>query len=86
MTQNYKIKVHIEIIESDQETQGEPVEAGSGQFELVLNESQALSIDECENALLRANYPAVRAALAEIDAAKRSGAHCRSRSSAPEAI
>ena len=65
MTQNYKIKVHIEIIESDQETQVEPVEAGPGQFELVLNESQALSIDECENALLRANYPAVRAALAE---------------------
>lgn len=65
MTQNYKIKVHIEIIESDQEIQGEPVEAGPGQFELVLNESQALSIDECENALLRVNYPAVRAALAE---------------------
>ncbi len=64
MTKNYKIKVHIEIVESDEALQDEPQEMGPGQFELVLNENQALSIDDCEQALLRANYPAVRAALA----------------------
>jgi hypothetical protein len=38
---------------------------GPGEFELVLDEKQAISIDDCEQALLRTNYPAVRAALAE---------------------
>jgi len=61
---NYKIKVHIEIVESDEEIQGQLQELGPGQFELVLNEKEAISIDDCEQALLRVNYPAVRAALA----------------------
>ncbi len=65
MAKNYKIKVHIEIVESEAEVQSEPLETGAGEFELVLDESQALSIDECEQAVLRANYPAVRAALAQ---------------------
>lgn len=65
MAKNYKIKVHIEIVESEEETQDEPLETGPGQFELVLDENQALSIDDCEQALLRTNYPAVRAALAQ---------------------
>lgn len=64
MAKNYKIKVHIEIVESDEEIQGEPQELGAGQFELVVDEKHALSIDDCEQALLRTNYPAVRAALA----------------------
>lgn len=64
MGKNYKIKVHIEIVESDEVVQEEPQEIGAGQFELVVDESQALSIDDCEQALLRTNYPAVRAALA----------------------
>jgi len=64
MGKNYKIKVQIEIVESTEEIQDEPQEVGAGQFELVLDEKQALSIDDCEQALLRTNYPAVRAALA----------------------
>jgi hypothetical protein len=32
---------------------------------LVITEEQAVSIDECEQALLRTNYPAIRAAIAE---------------------
>jgi hypothetical protein len=65
MAKNYKIKVQIEIVESEEEIQDEPLETGPGQFELVLDENQALSIDDCEQALLRTNYPAVRAALAQ---------------------
>ena len=65
MAKNYKIKVHVEIVESEEEIQEEPLETSPGQFELVLDEDQALSIDDCEQALLRTNYPAVRAALAQ---------------------
>ncbi|MCP4528958.1 MAG: hypothetical protein GY833_24065 [Aestuariibacter sp.] len=65
MAKNYKIKVHVEIVESEEETQEEPLEISPGQFELVMNENQALSIDDCEQALLRTNYPAVRAALVQ---------------------
>jgi hypothetical protein len=65
MAKNYKIKVHVEIVESEEETQEYPLETSPGQFELVMDENQALSIDDCEQALLRTNYPAVRAALVQ---------------------
>jgi hypothetical protein len=65
MVKNYKIKVHIAIVESEEATQDAPHETGPDQFELVLDEKQALSIDDCEQALLRTDYPAVRAALAQ---------------------
>lgn len=64
MTKNYKIKVKVEIVESEQEPTESHIETGDGQFELVISEAQALSIDDCEQALLRTNYPAIRAALA----------------------
>ena len=65
MAKNYKIKVQVEIIESDQEVEGELVQTEDGQFELVISEEQAISIDGCEQALLRTNYPAIRAAIAK---------------------
>jgi hypothetical protein len=65
MAKNYKIKVHVEIIESDQEVESELVQTEEGQFELVISEEQAISIDECEQALLRTNYPAIRAVIAK---------------------
>lgn len=63
MAKNYKIKVKVEIVESDEEPTGSHIETGDGQFEIVINEAQALSIDDSEQALLRTNYPAIRAAL-----------------------
>jgi hypothetical protein len=65
MAKNYKIKVKVEIEESDEETTGSHTETEDGQFEIVINEAQGLSIDDCEQALLRTNYPAIRAALAK---------------------
>lgn len=65
MAKNYKIKVKVEIEESDEETTGRHIETEVGQFEIVINEAQAMSIDDCEQALLRTNYPAIRAALAK---------------------
>jgi len=65
MAKNYKVKVNVEIVESDQEVAVDLIQTEAGQFELVISEEQALSIDECEQALLRTNYPAIRAALAK---------------------
>jgi hypothetical protein len=65
MVKNYKLKVKVEIIESNQEAGAELVQTEDGQFELVISEEQAMSIDDCEQALLRTNYPAIRAAIAQ---------------------
>ena len=60
---NYKIKVNIEIVESNEPTHSEPNALEDGSFELNISAAQAESIDECEQALMRANSPALRAAL-----------------------
>jgi hypothetical protein len=65
MAKNYKIKVKVEIVESDQEAAVDLSQTEDGEFELVISAEQAVSIDECEQALLRTNYPAIRAAIAK---------------------
>jgi spermidine/putrescine-binding protein len=65
MAKNYKIKVNVEIAESDQEVEAELVQTEDEGFELVISAEQAISIDACEQALLRTNYPAIRAAIAK---------------------
>ena len=64
MAKNYKIKIKVEIVESEQDPTDSHLETGDGQFELVISEAQALSIDDCEQAVLQTNYPAIRAAIA----------------------
>ena len=63
MKTNYKIQVNIEIVECNDETQPEPHQLQSGNFEFVISEEQGCDIDKCEQALLKANYPALREAL-----------------------
>jgi len=63
MSNNYKIKVKIEIVECNDDIQPEPHQQQEGQFEFVISEKQGCSIDKCEQALLKANYPALREAL-----------------------
>ena len=65
MAKNYKIKVKVEIVKSDQEAAVDLSQTEDGEFELVISAEQAVSIDECEQALLRTNYPAIRAAIAK---------------------
>ena len=57
---SYKIKVHMEIIECDEPAEEEPVKIRDGKFEFNITQKQASSIDECEQALLRTNYQAMR--------------------------
>jgi hypothetical protein len=59
----YRIKVQVEIEESDQALQKTPQEQADGSFAVVICERQASSIDDCEQALLQTNYAAVRQAL-----------------------
>ncbi len=60
----YRISVEIKIEESDEKVAPNPVEQADGSFRLVMAAGTASSIDECEQALLRTNYAAVRQAVA----------------------
>lgn len=64
LMRNYKIKVNIEIIESDEAISPSPKEIETGVFEFNISPEAAESIDVCEQALLSTNYPALRSALA----------------------
>ena len=59
----YRISVDVKIEESDEKTDTNPVEQSDGSFRLVIPEETASSIDDCEQALLRTNYAAVRQAI-----------------------
>ena len=62
---NYKIKVNIEIVESEEAISSGPEEIETGVFEFNISPEAATSIDACEQALLSTNYPALRSALAQ---------------------
>jgi alpha/beta superfamily hydrolase len=59
----YQICVEVKITACDAAVAAHPVEQAEGSFRLVISEQTASSIDECEQALLRTNYAAVRQAL-----------------------
>ena len=60
----YEITVEIKIQECEGSVDTNPVEQADGSFRLVLPEEMASSIDDCEQALLRTNFAAVRQAIA----------------------
>ena len=61
----YKVKVKVEIVETDEPIEAEVEPKEDGSFELGMSEAQAGSIDDCEESVLRANYPAIRAAISK---------------------
>ena len=63
----YKIKVKVEIVESDQENENEhgPQEQNDGSFTMIIDEKDAVSIDNSEKALLETAYPTIRNALSK---------------------
>ena len=67
----YKISIAIQIEACEDTVDKNPVEQADGSYRLVISEKTASSIDECEQALLRTNYAAVREAI---------GAHLTQRS------
>lgn len=60
----YKISVTIQIEACEDRVDQNPVEQTDGSYRLVISDKTASSIDECEQALLRTNYEAVREAIA----------------------
>jgi len=64
---SHRIRVKVEIVECEEDLpSGErPQQRGDGEFELLISEAVAGSIDACEQALLQANYPALRDALSK---------------------
>ncbi|MCI0419521.1 MAG: hypothetical protein L0312_09915 [Acidobacteria bacterium] len=64
---SHRIRVKVEIVEceEDQPISKQPERLGDGEFELLISEAVAGSIDDCEQALLQANYPALRDALSQ---------------------
>jgi hypothetical protein len=62
---NFKIKVHVEIVECDEKDAKAAERQDDGSFAMVINEKDAISIDNSEKALLRTSYPAIRKALSE---------------------
>jgi len=64
MANNYKVKVHIEIVECPDAVTAAPSVTGAGGCEVIMSAKQAQSIDACEQLLLQTNYAALRDAFA----------------------
>jgi hypothetical protein len=64
MANNYKIKVDIKIVKSEEEEQERPKKQGAGQYEYIINGATGRSIDEVERALLVTNAEALRDGIA----------------------
>ena len=62
---NYKLQVEIKIVECDEPVMSEPQALPEGGFSFNISSEEAESIDECEQALLTVNAPALREALAK---------------------
>ncbi len=60
---NYKIRVKIEIEESEEENLNRIAENEDGGFEINIDQMGAESIDICEQAMLKVDYHALRNAI-----------------------
>ena len=60
----YQIRVKVEIVECDKGDEHGAEEQSDGSFEMIIDEKDAVSIDNSEKALLSTAYPSIRKALA----------------------
>lgn len=60
---NYHIKINIEINKTEEEMTAGPEKQLDGSFRMVISREEGQSIDQCEQALLSTNFPAIREAL-----------------------
>jgi hypothetical protein len=56
--------IDVEMIPCDEAPTEKPVKADDGSVSMILSETDALSIDACEKALLETTYPVLRETLA----------------------
>ena len=60
---NYEIHNQVDIRPTEQDVTPEATPSNDGGFRIVMNRESGQSIDQCEQALLAVNYPAIREAL-----------------------
>lgn len=60
---NYEIKIQVDISTTDQDVTPGATPCSDGSFRMVIGGESGRSIDQCEQALLAVNYPAIREAL-----------------------
>jgi len=61
---NYEIKIQVDIRATEQDVTPDVMPGADGSFRIIMSRESAQSIDQCEQALLTVNYPAIREALA----------------------
>lgn len=61
---NYEIKIQVDISATEQDVTPDVTPGADGSFRIIMSRESAQSIDQCEQALLAVNYPAIREALA----------------------
>lgn len=59
----YKIRIHVEIVPTTDSPNVTPAHRDDGYVEVVIPESEASSIDQCERRLLDTTHPVIRDAL-----------------------
>jgi len=62
---NTKIRIKIELVETDEPIQNDPLKGCDGSFSMVVDENKAISIDQIEKSVLTTNWPAIRDAIAQ---------------------
>ena len=63
---SYKVKVNIELIEcNDDAKEHDPIKEKDGSFTMTISERDAISIDNCEKAVLMTAYPTIRKAISK---------------------
>lgn len=60
----YKMRIHVEMIPCNEAPTAKPVKANDGSVSMILSETEAMSLDACEQALLQTTYPILRETLA----------------------
>lgn len=61
----YKVRVKVELVECSDTDQSEPAMNEDGSFTMTISEKDAISIDNCESAVLRTAHPTIRAAISK---------------------
>ncbi len=59
---NYEIKIQVDISKTEKEVTQGAHQSADGSFRIVVSGASGQSIDQCEQALLAVNYPAIREA------------------------
>lgn len=61
----FEITVSVNISESDEKKENGLKKLKNGNFSMTINETDAISIDNCEKAVLETAYPAIRESVAK---------------------